>query len=210
MALAGRRLWPPLHLLLLVLIVAGLEAQAPPLSIRVGSPGEGWPAIVEVGPLLDDSALRSALESALPLRFHLRVELWRKGTFDRLDQLDERSAALMQDPVSGSYTIESPGRSHRVHTLPAAADALAMLLNTELRPNRGGRYYYLATLEVETLSLSDLDELRRWLRGEVAPAVEGRRPPLRALERGLQRLMVRVIGLPTRRFEARSADFELR
>jgi hypothetical protein len=78
-----------------------------------------------------------------------------------------------------------------------------------VQPRRSGRFYYLATLEVETLSLSDLEELRRWIRGEVQPAVEGRAPAGRAVERGLRRVFVRLLGLPTRRFETRSEIFVL-
>ncbi len=194
-------------LLALLFAPGTTSAQAPALALSVGPAAGGWPAIVQVGPLLDDSALRGALDSALPLRFHLRVELWRDGLFDRLDAADEVSLAITQDPVAGGYTIDAPGIQRRVDSITDAQAALDAILTTSLRPARSGRYYYLAALEVETLSLSDLDELRRWLRGEVAPAIEGSAPPTRAVERGLRRLMIRVIGLPTRRFEARSPTF---
>jgi hypothetical protein len=203
----GRR-WAGTAGLLLCLVATPVLAQAPPLALRVGAPAIGWQAIVETGPLLDDEALRGALDSALPLRFHLRVELWRRGVVDRLASEDEVSVAIVQDPLTGGYSVEAPGVERRVPTIQAAHLALQSQLSTSLRPNRSGRYYYLATLEVETLSLSDLEELRRWLRGEVAPAIGGQSPPTRAVERGLRRLMIRVIGLPTRRFEARSPSFE--
>jgi hypothetical protein len=80
----------------------------------------------------------------------------------------------------------------------------------DVRPSRTGRYYYLAKLEVETLSLSDLEELRRWLRGEVGPAVAGSGSPESAVESGVRRVLVRMIGLPTRRMEARSGTFTVR
>jgi hypothetical protein len=77
-----------------------------------------------------------------------------------------------------------------------------------LRPNARSRsYYYLATLEIETLSLSDLQELQHWLRGEAQPAIQGRRPVGRAVGRGVQRALVRMVGLPSRRYEARSPTF---
>ncbi|HEU0051954.1 MAG TPA: hypothetical protein VFQ39_02210, partial [Longimicrobium sp.] len=80
----------------------------------------------------------------------------------------------------------------------------------DMRPERAGRYYYLARLEVETLSLSDLEELRRWLRGEARPAVAGEKPVGRAVERGLKRFFVRLLGLPARRYEARTHVFNAR
>ncbi|MEX0912567.1 MAG: hypothetical protein WD737_05310 [Gemmatimonadota bacterium] len=194
---------------LLVLAAAPASSQTPALALAVGPAERGWPAVVQVGPLLDDEALRGALDSALPLRFHLRVELWRRGILDRLAAVEEISLAVIQDPLSGGFSVEGPGiRSRQVETIGQVQLALRALLSTDLRPTGEGRYYYLATLEVETLSLSDLDELRRWLRGDVAPAIEGRASPTQAVERGLRRLMIRVIGLPTRRFEARSANFQ--
>src|SRR5690606_3597227 len=96
----------------------------------------------------------------------------------------------------------------RLPTLEAARQVLERQLSTRQRPDRAGRYYYLAALEDDTLSPCDLEELRRWLRAVVAPAPGGQSPPTRALERGWRRLMIRVIGLPTRRYEARSSNFE--
>jgi hypothetical protein len=207
MASSGSR---PLLLMLLILLLAGgeLRAQAPPLAVVVGAREEGRPVLVQVGDLLDDQALLGALQSGLPLRFHLRVELWRKGVLDRLAGAHDVSVALLQDPLGSGYSLETPSNTRVFDTLLRAQGALAASLRPELRPPASGRYYYLATLEVETLSLSDLDELRRWLRGEVAPAIEGRSPPIRAVERGLRRVMIRVIGLPTRRYEARTAIFD--
>ena len=73
-------------------------------------------------------------------------------------------------------------------------------------PNRG-RFYYNAVLDVEVLSLSDLDELERWLRGELRPAVSGRRNPGTALTRGVRTLVVRLLGGTRRHFETRTGTF---
>jgi hypothetical protein len=50
-------------------------------------------------------------------------------------------------------------------------------------------------------------ELERWLRGEVGPAVTGGGGVGDALARGLQRVMVRIAGLPRLTLEARSPSF---
>ncbi len=76
-------------------------------------------------------------------------------------------------------------------------------------PTNSGRYYYEARLEVEVLSLGDLDELGHWLRGEV---VEGAGSDVgstvtRAMGRGLKRLFIRLIGLSARSFQARTEIF---
>ena len=62
-------------------------------------------------------------------------------------------------------------------------------------------------VDVETLSLNDLDEVERWLRGELRPAVRGRRNPGTALGRGLRTLAVRLLGSESRHYEARTGTF---
>ena len=57
------------------------------------------------------------------------------------------------------------------------------------------------------LSVNDLDELERWLRGELRPAVRGDRNPGTALERGARTLLVRVLGGERRRYAARTGKF---
>jgi hypothetical protein len=64
-------------------------------------------------------------------------------------------------------------------------------------------------VEMETLSLSDLEELQRWLQGDLAPAVVGEERVGSALARGVRRLLVRMLGLPAKRFQLRSPVFEV-
>jgi hypothetical protein len=72
---------------------------------------------------------------------------------------------------------------------------------------RGRRSYYNVVVDVETLALSDLDEVERWLRGELRPAVRGRRSAGTALGRGAKVLAERLLGGQTRHFEVRSETF---
>lgn len=189
----------------LILIGSAAEAQSEArFGVDVGS--DGGP-IVRTPGLVQDQGLRGALESGLPLRFRLRVELWRKALFDQLSGSGEVNVALVYDPLDREYLVDDGRAEARYSSLAIAQSAVERALGLSLRPRRSGRYYYLATLQVETLSLSDLDELRRWLRGEVQPAVEGRRSATRAVESGLRRMLVRVIGLPSRNYEDRSATF---
>jgi len=195
-----------IFLVLAALTGAPARAQAPVLTLGVGPAAEGWPLVVRVGDVLDDG-LRDALQSALPVRFHLRAELWRKQTLDRLVVAEEISVAIVQDPLGEGFSVETASDVRTVATLTEAQAVLAGLLQPRMVPRQNGRHYYIVALEVETLSLSDLDELRRWLRGEMAPALGGDSNPARALGRGVRRLLVRVIGLPPRRFEARTGTF---
>jgi len=74
-------------------------------------------------------------------------------------------------------------------------------------PRRGQRGYYNLLLDVETLSLSDLDEVNRWLKGELKPAVSGKKNPGTALGRGVRTLVVRLLGGEKRHYEARTGTF---
>jgi hypothetical protein len=67
-----------------------------------------------------------------------------------------------------------------------------------------GRYYYEARLEIEILSLGDLDELEHWLRGDVVGERSGVGS---AFTRGLKRLFIRLIGLSARKLGARTDVF---
>jgi hypothetical protein len=192
-------------LLALVLLAGAAAAQAAP-SFAVRADEDGRP-VLQVSRLLSDPALRHALDSGLPLRFHLRVELWRKAFFDHLTDTQEIYVALVQDPLDHAYVLDAGRTETRFDGARAAEAGVERVLRPALRPSGHGRFYYLATLEVETLSLSDLQELRRWLRGSVGPAVEGESTPERALASGLERVLVRVMGLPTRRYAARSQTF---
>ncbi len=196
-------------LLLLLLGGAGpvrVHAQRP-VHVSVGA---GWRPEVRLSGVLRDRALREALESGLPLRFHLRVELWRKDVFDHLVGSQEVSRALVRSAIEEGFALEDGRTEHRYGTLRQVEAAMEASFQVALRPTHQGRHYYLATLDVETLSLSDLDELRRWLRGEARPAVQGRKPVGSAVETGVRRFFVRLLGLPTRHYVVRSRSFAVR
>lgn len=189
---------------------AAAQAAERPLAVAAGGAAAGWRPAVRARGLLADPGLRDALHSGLPLRFRFRVELWEKGLFDRLVGTHRAALALLQDPLDGAYTLDNGRVEQRFRSLAEAEGAVQGAFAAGLHPTTPGRFYYIAVLEIETLSLSDLEELQRWLRGEARPAVEGRRSVGRAVESGLRRAVVRVIGLPTRRYEARSATFSTR
>ncbi|HEX6316419.1 MAG TPA: hypothetical protein VFZ73_16225, partial [Gemmatimonadaceae bacterium] len=69
------------------------------------------------------------------------------------------------------------------------------------------RQYYIGMVDVESMSLTDLDEVERWLRGELQPAVRGDRNPGTALGRGIRKMFVRLLGAERRNLQARSRTF---
>lgn len=170
---------------------------------------------MRAGGILADGNLRELIRSGFPARLHYRTELWStnrlvndmKGAFEwdvvvRYEPLDKtiRVARLL-----GNRIFELG----RHETFPGADSAIALALRVPLSARSGGRFYYVTSLEVETLSLNDLDEVERWLRGELRPAVRGQRSPGTALGRGLRQLTVRLLGAERRRLETRSRTFRL-
>jgi hypothetical protein len=164
--------------------------------------------------LLADRQLRDLLRNGFPARLHYRVELWSVGGFaNDLERKTEWDVVVRYDPLDRSYRVARL-LGDQVLLLGSFADLAGAETAVELpfrapitATRRGQRYYYNAALDVEILSLSDLDEVERWLRGELTPAVRGRRNPGTALTRGLRTLFVRLLGGERRHFELRSATF---
>lgn len=205
----------PSRLALLVPALLAFAAGAPAVAAQEGRPltlsaaevAGAWRPVVSIDGVLRDPALLDALGEGLPLRFRFRLELWGKGTFDRLEGRREVSVAVLRNALEPGYTVEDGRAQRRFATLAECEAALERIFASQLPPPRDGRYYYMATLDVETFSLSDLEELRRWLRGEARPAVEGRTSVGRAVESGLRRTFIRLLGLPTRHYAIRSPFF---
>jgi hypothetical protein len=187
--------------------VAGQDPEGVPVRIDVVA--ETGALEVQLGDLLADGGLRRAIHQGLPLRVGVRAELWQDRFFDSQRAVAEWKASVVFDPVLLSYHVEvQDGAAETVGSLAAAAEALQRRFQLPIRPERPGRYYYLAIVEMETLSLSDLEELQRWLRGDLAPAVAGEQDVEGAVARGVRRLFVRALGLPTRRLRLRTPTFE--
>ena len=187
-----------------------LHAQVPsgaPLGVEVVE-ATGRPRVT-LGPVLASEGVRTSLGSGLPVRIRIVTELWRVRTFDALEGRHEWRATVRLDPLTTRYLVEtSGGETLDVASAEEARRALQARLAPPLQPDREGRFYYLARIEVETLSLSDLEELRRWLRGDVGAAVGGQENVGSALGRGFRRLLVRALGLPVQRYETRTPTFD--
>ena len=172
-------------------------------------PGTGA-ARLELGELVSDSRLLEAIHSGLPLRIRILVQLWRDGFFDNQEGQHQWRASVIFDPLTHRYRVQALGGSgveEEVNTLEEVHALFQESLEVPLRPQRSGRYYYMADVEMETLSLSDLQELQRWLQGDLAPAVAGEERVGSALARGVRRVLVRMLGLPAKRFEVKSPSF---
>jgi len=169
------------------------------------------PPVVRAEHLLEDGVFDGALRNGFSVRFHFRLELWRKATlFDHLERDAEWDAVVRLDPLSGEFDlIRTGGDVEHFTAMEAVSRALAKSFTVELAPAAGaaGRHYYLATLDIASLSQSELDEVERWLRGDVGPAISSHGGLSSALAVGARRLLIRLSGLPRRRLEARTAAF---
>jgi len=209
---------------MLVLSIGGprLFAQAPEgvrltVTLASDSAANGARApIVRSENLLGDSRWLSALRSGLPVRLHYRVEVWRSrgGWFDAFVRQAEWDVLLRHEPLLDQYTLLTlvGGRAEerRYATVDALSAALAFAYQVSVRPVDPGTFYYTATMEVSTLSDSDLDELERFLEGDLGEVAGGKETVGNALERGTTRLLLRLAGLPSLRLEARSQEFGVR
>jgi len=186
----------------------------PQLEVSVTSNSAPGGASVRAARLLNDANTQALLQSGFPAAMRFRLELWRVGgMFDDLESTADWEVLVRYDPYTRHYSLYRRGmRAAEEIGSIASAEALeaelARPFPVSLRPARTGtRYYYNVSVDVETLSVSDLDELNRWLRGELQPAMRGKRAPLSALRRGFGTLLSRVLGGDTKHYEARSGTF---
>jgi hypothetical protein len=163
-----------------------------------------------------DSRWLAALRSGLPVRLHYRVEVWRsrEGWFDIFERQAEWDVLVRHEPLLDQYTLltfaGAARQERRYATLDALGAALAFAYQVTVRPSEEGRYYYAASLQVSTLSDSDLDELERFLAGDAQRENRGGEKLGDALGRGATRFLLRLAGLPSLRLEARSDRFVVR
>ena len=201
------------------LLVAGaLPAQQPRIEFTLPAPE----ALVKEGPTLraleviSDAETQNLLESGFPARLHYRVELWSAGrVFDQLRARAEWDVFIYYDALGKKYrVIRVDGDGETITS--AGQFSSFQEMNQEIeRPMRvpvraaaqRSRQYYIGVLDVSSLSLTDLDEVERWLRGELQPAVRGDRNPGTALGRGIRQVFVRLLGAERRNLQARSRTF---
>jgi len=205
------------------LVAAGVFALVAPLGaqkvrLEVALPAQpAWaeepPAVSSAG-LLSDASMRDLLANGFPARLHYRLERWASGRwFDDLKAAFEWDVILKYDVLGKKYQVVRVvnKKAEALGEFPVAGDAETAVeapykVAIQL-PRKGERGYYNLLLDVETLSLSDLDEVQRWLRGELKPAVSGKKNPGTALGRGVRTLVVRLLGGEKRHYEARTGTF---
>jgi hypothetical protein len=186
---------------------ATAAAQTPTLTVTLHS--AAVPRVQSTG-LLSDGRFVALMRSGFPLRLHYRLELWRvrASWFDQFVRETPWDAVARHDPLSDDFVlIRTGGTVTRYATPEQLAAALEIPYTVTLQPAAAGRFYFICRLAVTTLNDTDLEELSRWLKGDVGPAVSGEGNLGEALARGAQRVLVRIAGLPRLRLEGRSPTF---
>ena len=205
-------MWRRLAVLILAAgtaVPSAAQRPAPPaLSVLVQ---DGVPR-VQVTSLLEDGQFVSLMRAGLPLRLHYRLELWRgvSNWFDAHVAEAGWDAVAHYDPLADDFVlVRTGGATTHAATADALGHAIAVPYKVTLAPTTAGRYYYVCRLDVTTLNETDLQEIERWLKGDIAPAVRGGGDLGDAIVRGAQRVLVRIAGLPRLSLEARSTAFRL-
>lgn len=164
--------------------------------------------------LLRSPPMNDLMRSGFPARIRYKIERWATGGWaDDLRATREWNVVVRYDQLAGVFRVVRVFRGTATElgeapTIAGADSIVARLTRTPMPPpRRAERSYYTLSIELEMLSLGDLDELEHWLRGEFRPAVRGERNPGTALTRGIRTLVVRLLGGEKRRYEARSATF---
>lgn len=165
--------------------------------------------------IVSDTAMLVLVRNGFPMQLHYRVELWgARRLFDQLLDVVEWDVVVRFDALNEQYRVfrVDGSRVRQLGVFKRVADAAAEVERTvrvPLAARERGRLYYRAVLDVQTLSDNDLDEVERWLKGELRPAVRGERNPGTALGRGVRRVVVRVLGSEHRHLETRTPSFRV-
>ena len=198
-------------LLVLFALAPAARAQQREFALEL-RPAQAHRAVVRIGPVLERTDLEEAARAGVPLRLRVRVELWEDGWIDDLVATETLSAVIAFDPLAKQFLVRGRSAEAPVRRFSTYADARAAVevdYPMQIRPSEEGRYYYLGMLQVETLSLTDLEELERWLQGELQPAVSGDESVGDALGAGAKRLVIRLLNLPARHLETRTPRFRV-
>jgi hypothetical protein len=198
-----------------LLAIALLGARGAPLRAQRRVALEVTPPIAMAGTptvtttnLFGDADMRDLVRSGFPASLRFRLELWRVGgLFNDLEGQREWELIVQYDPSAQRYRVVQRQGSRlddlgSFATLSTAQAVLERPTRILLAPEReGSRYYYNFTLTIEALSVSDMDQLERWLRGVRGGTAAS------AFGSGMRTLMLRMLGGEKRVYDRRSSTF---
>ena len=166
--------------------------------------------LVRAQAMLAGGRIRELLNAGFPARFHFRVELWSEGrffnNFERAGEFDVLARFLPTEKMYEVTQIQDD-RAFSLGKFAALADAERAIGRANAAPvvarPSSRQQYYQAVLTVEVLSEKDIDEVARWLQGDVT----GRNPGS-FLSRGVRAFATRLLGGEKTQYEFTSPRFK--
>lgn len=167
--------------------------------------------------IFSDNEIREMLHSGFPARLHYRLELWgAAGFFDDLKRQTEWDVIVRYNPLKRRYTATRI-EGEKITALGSfdRLDPIENLLSQATQPafavpDFHDKCYYNFVLDVQMLSVTDLDEVERWLKGDLGPAVHGEKNPGTAIGRGAKIFITKLLGGQEKHYEARTKVFRPR
>ena len=154
------------------------------------------------------------VRNGFPARLHYKIERWTASGFaNDVKARTEWEVIVEYDPLTTKYRVirATPDRAvllGEYAELDDAEDKVAEAYQPRISlPKKGDKSYYALSLRVEAMSLGDLDEVRRWLRGELRPAMRGKKNPGTAVSSGIRTLFVRLLGGERIEYSATTGTF---
>jgi hypothetical protein len=184
--------------------------------VNTASGQRGAPTVKSVR-IFSDREIREMLHSGFPARLHYRLELWgASGFFDDLKRQLEWDVIVRYNPLKRRYTATRI-EGEKVTALgsfdgldPIEAELSQATQPALAVPDGHDKYYYNLVLDVQMISVSDLDEVERWLKGDLGPAVHGAKNPGTAIGQGAKIFITKLLGGQDKHYEARSKVFRPR
>jgi hypothetical protein len=154
------------------------------------------------------------IRNGFPARLHFKIERWTGGTLvNEVKATTDWEVIVEYDALNKVYRVvrATADRATVLGEYKELRDAetkVAEPFQPPIVPPRPGqKSYYTVTLDVEAMSLSDLDEVRRWVKGELRPAMGGKRNPGTAVTSGIRRFFVKLLGGERVRYQANTGVF---
>jgi hypothetical protein len=168
--------------------------------------------IIRTEDLVNDPRVAAMLASGFPLRLHYRLQVWRsRALLDAQTHQTEWDVVVRHEPLLDQYQVAEvfrlTQRSYRFGGKDDLGRGLAIPREIRVGPTEEGEYYFVASLEISTLSDSDIKELEQFLSGDVGPAATGTEPIGAAVTNAVRRALLSVAGLPSLGIEGRSDKF---
>ena len=200
-------------LLILGLTSSPVIAQSARVQVIVTlppNPAVEGPSITAAN-VLSDPKTRELVQGGYATGLHFRVELWRKsGWFEDPAGVEEWDVLVSYDPAAKTYqVVRQRGKERENFGGLAGVDSAEALVDKPIKstllPHESGRYFYNAAVDIQPVSVSDLDAALGWLRGPV----KEKQNLGTSLLKGIELVLSRVVGGGRRHFENPSGIFEI-